>query len=85
MADEFSNWQRKQPVSQDRKPYEAKWRASHLGNVRSGGKGENPYHKEAQRDKIIFRIIILSLVILVAAAVLWYFLVVSHWDTESGR
>ncbi len=80
MADEFSKCQRKQPVSTERKPYEAKWRASHLGNVKHGGRGANPYHKEAQRDKIIFRVILLCVLLAVGALLLWYFLIVSRWD-----
>jgi len=85
MADEFSKWQRKQPASSDRKPYEAKWRASHLGNVKNGGRGENPYLKEAQRDKIIFRVFLIGLLIVVGAVVLWYFLVVSRWDQDPNQ
>jgi len=76
MANDFSNWDRpsnSKPTAKE--PLEVKWRASHASAVRERRtKGENPYRAEADRDRVIFRWVLLFVVLGLLAVYLLFFM-----------
>ncbi len=74
MADEFTKWQRNQPSPQvdHKRPMEVKWRASHTSFTK---RGDNPYKKEAERDRVIFRWIMAVVFIVVVVAYIVYLMI----------
>jgi hypothetical protein len=62
MSDQFSKWQRPLGKPETKKPLEVKWRATHAGSARPKD-GSNPYKAEADRDRVIFRWVMLLLVV----------------------
>jgi type IV secretory pathway component VirB8 len=76
MANEFSKWDKpntSKPAA--KQPLEVKWRASHARNVREKRTGENPYHAEAERDRLIFRWVMFLVVVTALVVYMLFFMV----------
>jgi hypothetical protein len=74
MSDEFSNWQRRESrSSSEKKPLDVKWRATHGAGYRT--KSDNPYKAEAERDRVIFRWVMISVFIVACIIYLLFFLI----------
>ena len=76
MANDFSNWGRpanSKPAAKE--PLEVKWRASHAGAVRERRNQEdNPYRAEAERDRVIFRWVMLFVALGALAVYVLFFM-----------
>lgn len=68
MSDEFSKWQRPLGRPEHKKPMEVKWKATH-GSPNK--KSENPYKAEADRDRMVFRVV---MAVVLLAAIMVYIL-----------